>query len=130
MKILKVNNLIQISGAADYKGLNLNKIVTGTQIYPPTDNSAYFYYEGDYAPLKDIQEVDEVTYQQVIEEMSNRTGDTVSSEQEIELLKQKNEELTIATVELADTVAIQNAQIKEQGEALIDLANTLAEVMG
>lgn len=56
--------------------------------------------------------------------------DFVETESEIAQLKTQNEELAMATVELADIAATQNAQLQEQGEALIDLANTLVEVMG
>lgn len=43
-------------------------------------------------------------------------------------LKQKNKELTAAAIDLADAVATQNAQLKEQGEALVDLGDVIAEV--
>lgn len=48
---------------------------------------------------------------------------------EIEQLKVQNDELTLATLDLAETVARQDAQLQEQSEALLDLANTLAEVI-
>lgn len=44
-------------------------------------------------------------------------------------LEAEKEELLLATIELANTLAAQNIQLQEQAEALVELANTLAEVI-
>lgn len=49
--------------------------------------------------------------------------------QRIVKLETEKEELLKATIDLADTVATQSAQLAEQSDALVDLANTVAEVM-
>lgn len=61
MKIVKVSNLI-INNVADYKGLDLNKIVGGTQLYPDYDNVAYFFYDGDVIESTYLEIVTEATY--------------------------------------------------------------------
>lgn len=47
MIIVKITNLSQPNGKADYKGLDTALIVGGTQVYPTTDNVAYFFYDGE-----------------------------------------------------------------------------------
>lgn len=59
----------------------------------------------------------------------NPVSEIEQLQNEIDSLKAGKEELTIATLDLADTVGLQDIQLQEQEEALIDLANTLAEVM-
>lgn len=44
-------------------------------------------------------------------------------------LESEKNELLLATIDLADTVAAQSVQLQEQSDALLDLANTLSEVM-
>jgi len=60
--IVKVFNLVQDNGHVDYKGLDLNKIVGGTQLYPNYDNVAYFMYDGDVTETTGIQIVTQATY--------------------------------------------------------------------
>ena len=127
MKIIKVSNLFT-NGKADYKGLDLDKIVGGTQLYPKDDNVAYFYYEGDVTGNEEITIIDQAMYEEKKQSIVDEASNTMTTEKEIEQLKQQNKELSLATLELADTVAAQDALLREQQAALLDLANTLAEV--
>lgn len=65
MKYIKISNLINTQGVADYKGLDLTKIITGSQIYPDNENVAYFKYDGEPIEHPDITVIDETTYNNV-----------------------------------------------------------------
>lgn len=52
----------------------------------------------------------------------------LSPDEKIALLESEKTELLLATIDLADLIAVQNVQLQEQSEALIEIANTLAEV--
>lgn len=58
---LKINNLIQLGGSADYKGLNIDLIVGGTQIYFLENgrNEAYFQYNGEPVNHTDLEVITE-----------------------------------------------------------------------
>lgn len=58
---IKISNLMNTDGKADYKGLDLNLIVAGSQIYP-NDNTAYLKYNGTAATDNDITELTESDY--------------------------------------------------------------------
>lgn len=66
MKIIKVNNLVQKGGKADYKNLDIGKIVLGTQFYPSNENVAYFYYEDEVTKHNDVEIISETDYQYAI----------------------------------------------------------------
>lgn len=72
MKIIKITNLLN-NGTADYKGLNLANIQAGSQIYPETENTAYFNYAGELIEHPEIsiitQEVYDAARQAVLENM-------------------------------------------------------------
>lgn len=92
---LKVNNLIQLGGNADYKGLDINLIVGGTQLYflDNGKNEAYFMYKGDAVDHFDLEVITEEQYQAAKREYEESMPVTVSPEEEIQYLKNENEQL-------------------------------------
>lgn len=58
---IKVNNVF-VNNQADYKGLDIDKIVGGTQIYPPNENYCVFQYDGYIVAHNDLQEISESEY--------------------------------------------------------------------
>jgi hypothetical protein len=75
---IKISNLIDLKGIADYKGLDLDMIHSGTQLYPEGTNEAYFYYNGDMLTHEDIVEIDEATYNGVKQNEINKiTGESM-----------------------------------------------------
>lgn len=70
MIIVKVTNYIKENGQCDYKGLDLSKIVGGTQLYP-NNTECYFYYGGQPLNHPDITVIDETTYNQIKESMNS-----------------------------------------------------------
>jgi hypothetical protein len=72
MVIVKVSNYIKENGQCDYKGLDLSKIVAGSQLYP-NQTECYFYYDGDPVDHTDITVIDEATYNNVKNTLHNAT---------------------------------------------------------
>lgn len=87
-KIIKVNNLIQSNGVADYKGLDLAKIVAGSQLYPHDSNVAYFEYEDETVVSEgDIQTVTLATYETNKLKHEEFLKTIVSPKEKVELLE-------------------------------------------
>ena len=73
MIIIKVSNLTKNTGLCDYKGLNLDLIEGGTQLYPTWENTAYFYYSDDsIVSVGDITVIDQATYDSIKTQMENQ----------------------------------------------------------
>jgi hypothetical protein len=85
--LIKVNNLIQNDGRCDYKGLNLSLIVSGTQLYPSFENTAYFEYEGEVKIGGDIETVTPEAYETV--KLQIEAEMPISPEEELSQLKQQ-----------------------------------------
>ncbi|MFE4525884.1 hypothetical protein ACFRCQ_28095 [Cytobacillus firmus] len=62
MNIVQVTNVFLDNGNGDYKGLDINKIVPGSQVYNANDNSAYFLYDGEVLESTDISIVTQSIY--------------------------------------------------------------------
>ena len=99
MKFIKVMNLFNNQGKADYKGLDLSKIIAGTQLYPIDENVAYVGYEDDEIPQhKDLQIITEEEYLQIKSEIeANRplTPEEEELRQRIELMQQALDDLLL-----------------------------------
>ena len=89
MKLIKISNLLQINGQPDYKGLDLEKIVPGTQLYPDYDNVAYFEYDGEVAEGGDVRIVTRATYDEHKNRITNQPR-PMTPEDEIAKLKQED----------------------------------------
>ena len=66
MKAVKISNLVQPNGSVDYKGLNIDLNVPGTQVYDIEDgnNVAYLYTTQDVLPQHpDLIEISEAEYE-------------------------------------------------------------------
>jgi len=88
LKLIKIYNLIDAHGVADYKGLDLTKIIAGTQLYPINENVAYVGYEDDEIPQhEDLQIITEEEYLQIKNEIEVNKPKTL--EEELEELKQR-----------------------------------------
>lgn len=68
--IIKISNLIN-NGQVDYKGLDIDKIVPFTQLYPNYDNVAYFMYDGEVTETTGIQIVSQATYDEHKKRIAN-----------------------------------------------------------
>ncbi len=76
MNILKITNLLN-NGTADYKGLDLAKIQAGTQLYPPDENTAYFYYSGDLIEHAEISVITQSEYETTKSGINASTGESI-----------------------------------------------------
>lgn len=63
---LKISNLAGLNGRCDYKGLDIDLIVPGTQVYPSGEDVAYFSFDGDLVEHPDITVLTEEEYQAAI----------------------------------------------------------------
>ncbi|MDQ0412736.1 hypothetical protein [Mesobacillus stamsii] len=93
MKIIKITNLIHPGGRADYKGLNLEQIVPGSQLYPSYDNVAYFFYDGAVTEGGDISIVTQATYDSHKQRIADELTQIVTPEKRIENLELENQTL-------------------------------------
>jgi len=69
MTYIKINNLFQPDGMCDYKGLDIDKIVAGTQLYPNDENACYFQFNGSVVSHKDVKVISLTDYQTAYEKM-------------------------------------------------------------
>lgn len=117
MIYIKVDNLIQLNGNADYKGLDIDGILAGTQIYLLENgkNEAYFTYNGDIVGHDDIQQITEEEYLAVKYDYEKSLSVAVNPEEEIQQLRlamaemaeaheQEKTEMQLALAELAELV--------------------------
>lgn len=91
MRIVKISNLIQSDGRADYKGLDCDKIIAGSQLYPMNENVAYVCYEDDEIPQhEDLQIITEEEYLQIKNEIETNRPKTPEEElqERINLIQQ------------------------------------------
>lgn len=89
---IKINQLIDSQGRADYKGLDINHIVAGTQVYPPDENVAYFEYDGASVTHPDIKVLTSDEYHAIVKTENERPRPLTPDElqrQEIETLKKQ-----------------------------------------
>lgn len=93
MNIVRITNLIQPGGRADYKGLDLDRIIAGSQLYPNDENTAYLFYDGDVAPDGDISIVSQSVYDGVVSKIQAELDKFVSPEQRINELEKAQGEL-------------------------------------
>lgn len=77
MIYVKVSNLFTSRGNADYKGLDLDKIVPNTQLYPEGENYCIVGYDGDLPANADLAEVTETDHT-ALKDQINSTNPTVS----------------------------------------------------
>ena len=68
IKYLKIINFVKENGQCDYKGLDIEKNIPGSQIYPINKNIAVLKYKGDLPNHPDIIEISEEAYLQEKEE--------------------------------------------------------------
>lgn len=88
MKNYKVLNLFDLQGHAQYKGLDLSKIVAGSQIYPIDENVAYLKYVGEDVIDDDLELLTDDEYNAIKEK-----EDSSRPKSPIEELTLQNEEL-------------------------------------
>ena len=71
MKYVHIQNLISFNGTANYKGLDMTKIVAGFQVYPPDKNEAYLVYDGEIVAAADLSVITETVYNAEVARISS-----------------------------------------------------------
>lgn len=84
--MLQINNLIDTKGIADYKTLNIEQIIVGTQLYDLKNNKAYFGYEGDFISHPDILKISVEEYESIKNSLNKISG--LSIEERLTLAEQ------------------------------------------
>ena len=98
MKFVKVMNLFDNQGTANYKGLDLSKIIAGTQLYPINENVAYVGYEDYELPQhEDLLVITEDEYLQIKNEIEANRPKTLEEElqERINLMQQALDDLLL-----------------------------------
>jgi hypothetical protein len=93
MQIVKVSNLVQPNGTADYKGLDLDKIVPGSQLYPDNENTVYFFYTGDVVEHADVMVITEEEYYAKKAEIVSKVP--LSYDERLELIQKAIDDLLL-----------------------------------
>ncbi|WP_202710584.1 hypothetical protein [Sporosalibacterium faouarense] len=86
MKYVKIANLVQENGKCDYKGLDISKNITGKQVYPINENSAYLITVQETIPNhSDLIEITKEDYEKKVNELKNddrvTTTDKINQQQ-------------------------------------------------
>ncbi|MGE6260858.1 hypothetical protein ACQKCU_23780 [Heyndrickxia sporothermodurans] len=121
MEYLKINNFPR-DRAADYKGLNLNQIVPGTQLYPAADY-AIVGYEGEVPEHEDLEIVSEEYYQEVLKEINEN-----APKSPLDILKEENQQLQQDIGSLLFESANDKAEIAMLKESMGNLLLEVAEL--
>lgn len=96
---IKINNLLTVDGNADYKGLDIQKIVPGSQLYPVGENYCMVEYDGEVLEHQDILKVSKSEHDALKVSMQSN-----QPKSEMDLLKEENQALNNAVVELYEIV--------------------------
>lgn len=65
MDIVKISNVRQNNGTYDYRGIDLDRIISGSQLYPTDENATYFYYDGTIKVGGDVSIIAQATYDEI-----------------------------------------------------------------
>lgn len=69
MRYIKINNFYDAFGQPNYKGLNLDEIISGSQLYP--ENSTYAIVATNQELTTLPMDVEEITQEQYLQEKTN-----------------------------------------------------------
>lgn len=101
MIILKINKLTDLFGRIDYKGLDIDKFICGSQLYAEKLEYCYVATTEEFTNLhEDITIVDEVEYSNFKKSLE----EIMAKKTEIEQLKEQNIMLENAILDLANIV--------------------------
>ncbi|MCB5145251.1 hypothetical protein LGW94_10235 [Streptococcus mutans] len=105
MYLYKINNLKQLTGNLDYKGLDLSQIVAGTQVYPhdfEADNTCLL---GSLEEHKhdDVLLLNDAQYAAEKKRIESEYPVVETEESKLEKLEAENAELKLAMVEMAES---------------------------
>lgn len=95
MKYVKINNFYNSFGQPDYKGLNLNQICAGSQLYPPSATYCVIATNEELTTLP--TDVVEITEEQYNTEKANMPEPSIQ-EDDIKTLKAQNAQFLLALV--------------------------------
>lgn len=104
MIFIKVNKLVSNYGTYDYKGLDLSKVVPGSQVYPfdLESNNYCVMIVRETVVHDDIDVLSEDMYLQLKAKIEKDYPVVEDEQSKIEQLEQENYELKMATAELAE----------------------------
>lgn len=125
MHYYKITNFIQVDGSADYKGVSVNSIITGTQVYPHNLTENNICLVGSTEEKDSVGDLVKVTKK----EYNKLKGEILAAHpnnempSEMERLQQENLELKLALAEMAE---VQEQHKLETQLALAELAEAMA----
>ena len=105
MLFIKVSNIKTIFGSVDYKGLDLNKIVAGSQVYVDDFSSAYLATtEGSLPENVNIEIIEESEY------LSVREAQHSEIQSEKDRLKQLEQDSLTALIAISELYELLTAK--------------------
>lgn len=94
MRFFKIINYYDQNGVVDYKGLDIDKIVAGTQAYDHLGERCLIGYEGEYDPHPEIVELTSEQYETEKQDIiASYPPAPATTDQRVEALEQENAEL-------------------------------------
>lgn len=120
MNYYKLTNVVKENGSIDYKGLNKNANVAGSQFYDLTNNFCILI-NSQKVTGNDIREINQEEYETLKQQLQ-------SDEQvdELTVLRQENTTLQLAVSEITMYVAEQDLKIEAQNQVISELSLLLA----
>lgn len=119
MKYVKINNILGIGGGAvDYKGLDVNKFIAGSQRYDINNNYCIVLTSEDFSEVTDVKVIIKENYEALKTEIESNIKENSYEPDVYKLIEQ----LGLENPELLFKLAI--AEIKTEG-----LENDVAELM-
>jgi hypothetical protein len=101
MKYFKIVNLLNIFGQADYKGLDIEKFIAGSQMYKSDFSECAIATNEETIPvhpeLTEISEADYITYRNLI--IQEQQAQKQSTEQQVADLRAQNAQMLLALVQ-------------------------------
>lgn len=94
--LLCISNLIKANGSADYKGLDINLISSGSYVLS-RNNNAYFDYAGEPVNHPDVRRITQVEYDSARSELEKPPENPTTAK--LRELEQKNTELIAADLD-------------------------------
>lgn len=106
MYLYKINNLKQITGNLDYKGIDLKQVVAGTQVYPSDfdDRNYCLLGSSEHITHDDVVLLTEEEYVSEKELIESEYPVIVDEESRIENLEKDNHEIKLAMAEMAELI--------------------------
>ncbi|MFJ8529629.1 hypothetical protein [Bacillus sp. NPDC094106] len=126
----RINNLLDENGNPNYRGLDIDKIVAGSQVLPHhkvilKENYCILAYPEDKKTSRDLIQITKEEYNAIKINLQENRPEAVSLEQTIEQLVQSNKSLEESLLEMTNLAAEQEQRNIRNEEAIMELTTMI-----